>query len=62
MKKVHFWSCLLLIIVMTACSNKDENEMGTRTPSGQFFFDGQTYNLHYCSILPNELFFQIYEA
>ena len=62
MKKIQFLGCLLLIIVMAACEKPNEVEEGIPTPSGQFIFEGKTYDLHHCSIRQNEWHLQTYEV
>lgn len=47
MKKVHFWGCLLLIIVMAACDKHETEDVKPSVPSGQFVFNEKTYDLHY---------------
>lgn len=54
MKKVHFWGCLLLIIVMAACDKHEKEDMKPSVPSGQFVFNEKTYDLHYGYIHQNE--------
>lgn len=54
MKKVHFWGCLLLIIVMAACDKHEKEDMKPSVPSGQFVFNEKTYDLHYGYIRQNE--------
>lgn len=63
MKKIHFLGCLLLTILIAACTKQHEiKENVPTTPSGEFIFEGKTYDLHYCSIRRNESYSQSYEA
>lgn len=62
MKKMFFCGCLLLMIVMAACEKREEIEVVPSTPSGQFTFDGKTYDLHYCSVCRSTWSLDIYEA
>lgn len=62
MKKKCFLGCLLLLIGIAACEKREEIAVIPSTPSGQFTFDGKSYDLHYCSIRRNPWSTDFYEA